>query len=125
MFHRNTEKLESFIGAGSTFKGEIETKGTLRIDGQMEGNILADWVILGEKSSFRGNVTARGIVIGGRLMGNLDAKEIVEIEAKGHVTGDIHTVKMTIAEGAVFDGRSSMTKQEDNILPFQSLSGEQ
>lgn len=125
MFHKNTAKLESFIGAGSTFRGDIETKGTLRIDGQMEGNILADWVILGEKSSVNGNVTARGIVIGGELTGNLDAKEIVEMEAKGHVTGDIHTAKMTIAEGAVFDGRSSMTKQEDNVLPFQSKSGEQ
>lgn len=87
MFHRNTEKLESFIGAGSSFRGDIETKGTLRIDGQLEGNITADWVILGEKASVNGNVTARGIVIGGRLTGMLEAKEIVEIEVKGSVTG--------------------------------------
>lgn len=122
MFHRNTEKLESFIGAGSNVRGDIETKGTLRIDGQLEGNITADWVILGEKASVTGNVTARGIVVSGRLTGILDAKEIVEIEAKGHVTGDIHTIKMTIAEGAVFNGQSAMTRHEANVVAFQSKS---
>ncbi|MGQ9569851.1 MAG: polymer-forming cytoskeletal protein [Thermodesulfovibrionales bacterium] len=49
MFHRNKEKLESFIGANSNFKGDINTKGTLRIDGNIEGNVNADWVILSEK----------------------------------------------------------------------------
>jgi len=122
MFHRNTEKLESFIGAGSSFRGDIETKGTLRIDGQLEGNITADWVILGEKASVNGNVTVRGIVIGGRLTGMLEAKEIVEIEAKGSVMGDIRTVKLTIAEGAVFNGKSSMNRHEANIVAFQSQS---
>ena len=120
MFHRNSEKLESFIGTGSTFKGNIETKGTLRIDGQMEGHIQADWVILGEKSSVKGDVTARGIIIGGRIEGNLNAKEIAEIKSKGQVLGDIRAPKMAMAEGAVFDGRSSMARQEDNILEFQS-----
>ena len=125
MFHKNTEKLESFIGTGSIFRGDIETKGTLRIDGQMEGHVQADWIILGEKSSVTGYLTARGIIVGGRIDGNLNAKEIVEIKSKGHVMGDICSVKMTVAEGAIFDGRSSMTKQEDNVLDFQSKSDEQ
>ncbi len=120
MFHRNTEKLESIIGAGSLFKGNIETKGTLRIDGQMEGHVQADWVILGEKSSVKGDVTARGIIIGGRIEGNVHAKEIAEIKAKGQVWGEIQAPKMAMAEGAIFDGRSSMARAEDNILEFQS-----
>ncbi len=120
MFHRNAEKLESIIGAGSLFKGNIETKGTLRIDGQMEGHVQADWVILGEKSSVKGDVTARGIIIGGRIEGNVHAKEIAEIKAKGQVWGEIQAPKMAMAEGAIFDGRSSMARIEDNILEFQS-----
>lgn len=120
MFHRNAEKLESIIGAGSLFKGNIETKGTLRIDGQMEGHVQADWVILGEKSSVKGDVTARGIIIGGRIEGNVHAKEIAEIKAKGQVWGEIQAPKMAMAEGAIFDGRSSMARAEDNILEFQS-----
>jgi len=120
MFTKNTEKLESFIGASSKFRGDIETKGTLRIDGILEGNVQADWVILGEKSSVRGDITGRGIIIGGSVDGNLRAKEIIEIKSKGRVTGDIATSKLTISEGGVFDGRSAMQNGETKVLEFQS-----
>lgn len=122
MLFRNTAKLESLIGANSGFKGDINTKGTLRIDGTMEGNVTADWVILGEKSSLKGDVTARGIVVGGKVEGSLKAKEIVEIKSKGQVYGDVHTGKLTIIEGGIFDGRSAMTKEESKIVEFQSKS---
>lgn len=123
MFTKNTEKLESLIGANSKFKGDIDTKGTLRIDGSMEGNVNADWVILGEKACLKGDVTARGIIVGGRVDGNLRAKEIVEVKAKGLVYGDISTSKLTIAEGGIFEGRSSMTKGESKIVEFQTKGG--
>lgn len=123
MFTKNTEKLESLIGANSKFKGDIDTKGTLRIDGSMEGNVNADWVILGEKACLKGDVTARGIIIAGRVDGNLRSKEIVEIKAKGQVSGDISTGKLTIIEGGIFDGRSSMLKDESKIVEFQIKGG--
>ena len=119
---KNTEKLESFIGSNSHFKGDIETKGTMRIDGTMEGKVSADWVILGEKASMKGDISARGIVVGGKIEGNLYAKEIVEIKSKGKVTGDISTNKLTILEGGIFDGRSSMQKDESKIVELQSKS---
>ncbi len=123
MFTKNTEKLESLIGANSKFKGDIDTKGTLRIDGSMEGNVNADWVILGEKACLKGDVTARGIIIAGRVDGNLRSKEIVEIKSKGQVSGDISTNKLTIIEGGMFDGRSSMHKDESKIVEFQTKGG--
>ncbi|MBA3071111.1 MAG: polymer-forming cytoskeletal protein, partial [Nitrospirae bacterium] len=55
MFSKNTEKLESFIGINSHFKGDIKTQGTLRIDGTVEGNIETDWLILGETSHLKGD----------------------------------------------------------------------
>lgn len=120
MFHKNTEKLESFVGEGSVFKGEINTKGTLRIDGTIDGNIAADWVIIGGKSHVKGDITARGIIVGGKVTGNLKAKEIVEIKNKGQVFGEIFTSKLTIVEGAVFDGRSSMHKDESKVIELQT-----
>jgi cytoskeletal protein CcmA (bactofilin family) len=120
MFNKNTEKLESLIGANSNFKGDIDTKGTLRIDGTMEGSVNADWLILGEKAFLKGDVTARGIVVGGRIEGNLKAKEIIEIKVKGQVYGDVSTSKLTVVEGGLFDGRSSMAKEETKIVEFQA-----
>jgi cytoskeletal protein CcmA (bactofilin family) len=126
MFGKNTGKLESIIGADSLFKGEIETKGTLRVDGGVEGNIRADWVVIGEKALIRGDVEARGIIVGGKVEGNLRGKEIVELKNKGNVTGEIFSNKLTISEGAVFDGKSSMMKKDEQKvveLPSKEKSG--
>lgn len=116
MFHKNTEKLESLIGSNTSFKGEIDTKGTLRVDGIVEGNICADWVVIGEKGHIKGDILARGIIIGGRVDGNIKSKEIVELKNKGQIFGDISSSKLTIAEGAIFDGRSSMHKEETKVV---------
>jgi cytoskeletal protein CcmA (bactofilin family) len=116
MFHRNTEKLESLVGAESTFRGDITTKGTIRIDGTVEGSVEADWVVLGEKADVKGDVSARGVVVGGRVEGNLRVGEICEIKNKGEIYGEITTPKLTVAEGAVFDGKSSMKKEDSKVV---------
>ncbi len=116
MFHRNTEKLESLVGTESTFRGDISTKGTIRIDGAVEGSIEADWVVLGEKANVKGDISARGVVIGGRVEGNLRVAEICEIKNKGEIYGEISTPKLTVAEGAVFDGKSAMKKEEAKVV---------
>jgi cytoskeletal protein CcmA (bactofilin family) len=119
MFTKSTDKLESLIGANSTFKGDINSKGTLRIDGNMTGNVDADWVIIGEKATLRGDISARGIVVGGKVEGNLRSKEIVEIKTKGQVVGDIAAAKLTILEGGLFEGRSMMNKSDSKIVELQ------
>lgn len=121
MFSKNVEKLESFIGANSTFKGDVETKGTIRVDGIIEGNVAADWVILGDKAQVKGDITARGIVVGGHVEGNARAKEIIEIKPKGHLSGEIVTSKLVVAEGGILDGRSRMHQQEESkVIELQA-----
>jgi len=120
MFSKNTERLESFIGVNSNFKGDIKTQGTLRVDGTVEGNIETDWLILGETAQLRGDASARGIIIGGKVEGNIKATEIIEIKAKGQVTGELATSKLSIAEGAIFDGRSTMHREESNVIELQA-----
>ena len=120
MFHKNTEKLESFIGGNSVFKGDIDSKGTLRVDGVVLGNISADWLIVGEKAHITGDISARGIVIGGKIDGNLKAKEIVEIKNKGHINGEITSKKLVVAEGGIFEGRSTMPRDEAKVIELQA-----
>ena len=122
MFNKNTEKLESFIGANSSVRGDVNTKGTLRVDGVVEGNIAADWVVLGDKAHVKGDIAARGIVIGGRVDGNARATEIIEIKNKGHLCGEIYTRKLVIVEGGILDGRSRMEQHEEaKVIEFQAL----
>jgi len=121
MFSKNTEKLESFVGVNSLFKGDIKTKGTIRIDGTLEGNVDVDWLILGETAQLKGDAIARGIIVGGKVEGNIKAREIIEIKSKGQVVGEITTSKLSIAEGAIFEGRSTMPKEESNVVELQAI----
>ena len=119
MFTKRSEKLESFVGENSHFTGNVETEGTIRIDGFVEGNIQADWVILGIKATVKGNIIARGIVVGGKIDGNLLAKEVVDVKAQGVITGDIEAGKFLVVEGGVLNGRVSMLTDASNIVEFQ------
>ena len=118
---KKTDKIETFIGCNSTFKGEINTSGTIRIDGTMEGNITADWVVLGEKGNIRGDVSSNGIIVGGKVEGNIKAKEITEIKNKGRVVGDILTPKLTIVEGGIVEGHMSMKVGDTKVVELQSI----
>jgi len=123
MFTKNTKKLESFIGVNSIFKGEVKTEGTLRIDGTIDGNVNADWVVISEKASLKGDIVARGIIVDGRVEGNLKAEEIVEIKSKGQVFGDISANKLSMLEGGIFNGRVSMERDGSKIVEFQAKEG--
>ena len=113
MFGHKHPKLEVVIGSESVFRGELTSKGTIRIDGTFEGNISADCVVLGESGSITGDLQVKVLIAGGKLRGNVRAADHVEIQAKGEVYGDIYTVRFSVAEGAVFEGRSSMQKNRE------------
>lgn len=112
----NKERLESFVGKSSHFRGDIATKGAIRIDGRVTGNIDADWVIIGDKAFLKGDVSASGVVIGGSVEGNVRAKELVEIKNKGTVNGNIRTAKLTVIDGGIIDGKISMGREEAKVV---------
>jgi cytoskeletal protein CcmA (bactofilin family) len=105
---KNEPSLEVIIGFESSIKGDLVTKGVVRLDGSINGSVKADWLIVGETGIVNGDVVSRGVVIDGKIEGNITSDEIVEIKSKGAVEGDISTTKLIISEGAFFDGRSCM-----------------
>ena len=127
MFSNETDKLGSLLGINSSFKGELKVKGTLRVDGTVEGQLDADYVILSETAEVKGEIKAKKIIIGGKMDGNTRAQELVEIKSKGKVWGDIFTQKLTIIEGAEFNGKVEMKKiemkKEENKVIELELKG--
>jgi len=121
MFSKDAEKLESFVGLNVQFKGEMKVKGTLRVDGAIEGCVNADWVILSESALVKGNIAAQKIVIAGRVEGDLRAKELVEIQSRGKVRGEIFTDKLSVTEGAEINGNIKTKLEESKIIDFESL----
>ena len=119
MFSKETEKLGSFLGTDSSFNGKLNVKGTLRVDGVVEGQIDADYVIVSESAEVKGEIKAKKIIIGGKMDGNARAQELVEIKSTGKVLGDIFTQKLTIIEGAEFNGKVEMKKEGNKIIEFE------
>lgn len=115
MFGKKHPKLEIVIGSESLIRGEISSKGTVRIDGTFEGNIAADCLIIGETGAVTGDIVSKILITGGKITGTVRSSETVEIQHTGEVYGDIHTARLTIAEGAVFQGHSSMQKSRGEI----------
>ncbi len=120
MFGRNSKKLETIVGDGTTLAGDMTVNGTARIDGAVDGNLSADWVIVGVGGKITGNIKARGTVIDGTVDGNVDAAEIVELKPKARVRGEIRTAKLAVSEGAAFDGHSRMTTDGDADNPSET-----
>jgi len=114
MFGKGSRKLETMIGDGTRVVGQVSVKGTVRIDGIVEGDVHADWVIVGETGKILGNTRSRGVVVGGSVEGNIEATETVELTGKASMTGEIRAPKLVVSEGAVFDGRSRMKGETES-----------
>ena len=119
MFSKETDKLETFLGMNSSFKGELNVRGSLRVDGTVEGQLDADYVILSESAEVKGEIKAERIIIGGKMDGKVRAQELVEIKSKGKVFGDIFTPKLTIIEGAELNGKVEMKKEERKVIELE------
>lgn len=100
----------SVIGNNTVITGNIRTEGSIRVDGKIVGNVVtqADAAV-GTNGIVEGSVDARNITVAGKVMGTLTAAQKLVLEGKSVMKGDIKTSRLVVDEGAVFDGRSSMT----------------
>jgi cytoskeletal protein CcmA (bactofilin family) len=112
MFNRKADRLKLVLGESSKITGDIEALGTIIVDGTVIGHIMGEKVILGEKAYVRGNIDAYSIIVGGKIDGCLKGKERVELRAVAQVIGDIFTSRLSIVDGAIFHGQSSMIQAD-------------
>lgn len=107
----NYQNIESIISTGVEVKGEINSKGSIRIDGNVDGkiNVQGD-IILGEKGHVKGEIKAENMILAGKVEGNVNTKGRLEISSTGVLLGDINCSVLTIEEGGILDGTSKMAK---------------
>ena len=99
----------SLFDSQLTVTGDIETDGSLRIDGRLNGNIRrADTVVLGVGAAMSGDIHAREVIIGGTINGSVLATERVELQPTAIMTGDLTSQVVLIQEGGVVNGRVEM-----------------
>ncbi len=104
-------KMNSIIGKGCMVKGTVDVReGTLRIDGEFEGTVnCPDTLIVGKGGKVKAEIKVKSAVIGGTVLGNIDAKEKIELQGGSRVEGDIKTTRLVIDEGVFFEGSCKMS----------------
>lgn len=114
------DKVDTIVGAGTVFIGDIDIKGTLRIDGRCEGKITSSGdVIVGENGHIVSAVQARNLQVAGTIKGTVKSSGLLEIMPTGKVYGDIEVGKVMIADGAIFEGQCRMHTNDVPAAPIQ------
>lgn len=99
------------IGQSIVFKGELTGDEDLEIDGRVEGTVdlKNHQLTIGANGNLKAEVTAKSIIVIGKVTGNLVAAERIEIQATGIVDGDVRAPRLNVQEGAVLNGRIDMS----------------
>lgn len=105
----DTGDAVTLIGEEAYLHGVLTVKGSLRVEGAIEGDITdAISVEIGKKGRVKGNIAAESVSVAGQVEGDIVASHSVELLGEAKMSGNIRTPALRIEEGALFDGRSSM-----------------
>lgn len=105
------KEIASLIGAGTTITGDVAFSGGLRIDGTVRGAVRcvdgeqAGMLVISELGAVEGEVRAAHLVVAGRIDGPVYASELVELQPKARVAGDVHYRALEMHNGAIVDGK--------------------
>lgn len=128
---RPQSRLDSLIGAKTRVEGDIRFSGGLRVDGQVQGDVVATGdepgtLVLSDQACIEGEIRVSHVVINGTVVGPVYAGEYLELQSKARVTGDIHYKTLEIQLGAVVEGRLVYQNGEvsDKVLAFKPATGD-
>ncbi len=100
------------INLGNTIqiKGDLTGSEDLTIEGKVEGKIFLKehHLTIGENGDIKADVQAKGVVVAGKLIGNITAKDRVEVTSTGSLLGDILAPRVILSDGARFRGSIDM-----------------
>ncbi len=106
--------INSIVGEGTTFHGELRLNGLLRIDGDFSGTIRTSGkVLIGKSGRAECTIRANTVVVGGMVRGNIYAEEKVIVLSTGMMIGNIHSPRLIAEEGVILNG-NCLIKQEES-----------
>ena len=114
------------IGASLEIKGRISAEEDLQIDGRVEGpvSVRGHRLTVGRSGQLSSEVSSRELVVFGKVTGNINASDRVEIKKDGAVIGDIQTARISIEDGAIFKGRIEIDRPNSKPSSVPALKPE-
>lgn len=103
----------SIIAADLDVVGSLETRGVIKVEGRVAGNIQAgEQVLVAAGATVEGDIQTREAIIGGVVLGGITAEERAEVLATAVVTGNVMTARLLIHEGAQINGEVVMRRMD-------------
>ena len=107
------------IGVGSTFRGTMMVSGTLRIEGEIEGDVLnCERLEVGEHGVMRADIEVKEAIVAGRVYGNIRALGVLEMKAGARVEGDVAAMSVIMEQGVHFTGRCTMLENGSEAVEY-------
>jgi cytoskeletal protein CcmA (bactofilin family) len=124
-------RIDSLIGAGTTVEGNINFSGGLRVDGKIHGNVASSGdqpgvLVISEQAEVVGEIRVNHVIVNGRVNGPIHASETLDLQAKAHVSGDVHYRRLEIQGGAVVQGTlvCDGEAQSEKVVQLKSATAE-
>ena len=119
--------IKSLIAQGSCIEGHLKFTDGLRIDGEVTGDIRAvegsaSILVISESACVTGQIFADHIIINGRVVGPVHAAELLEMQPKAHITGDVFYNALEMHQGAVIAGQLKPTSHDLEEKPMLKLA---
>jgi cytoskeletal protein CcmA (bactofilin family) len=121
------ETIDSLIAGGTTIEGEVLFSGGLRIDGRVKGSVASEvdgggMIVISETASIEGLVRAAQIYVNGEIDGTLIADELIELQPKARVRGEIRYRALEMHPGAIVDGVLAYLEHEPPALSLAAAN---
>lgn len=119
MFGKKTQPpIGTLIGEGTVIRGELRFSEGLRIDGEIIGDVVAagdqpSILVISEKARVTGKVKAGHVIINGLIMGPVQSDELLELQPKASIIGDVRYEVLEMHQGATIDGELKPLKSEE------------
>jgi cytoskeletal protein CcmA (bactofilin family) len=118
---RGTDSMgPSVIGADLLVMGNLESKGEVTVEGQIQGDIHCAMLTVGDNAQVTGGIVAEEVVVRGRVMGSIRGLRVT-LQASSHVEGDVFHKALAIEQGAFFEGKSR--RSEDPLGGAEASNG--
>ncbi len=118
----------SILSADIVINGTVTAEGEIQLDGQIEGDVKAGALIVGEKASVKGEVIADSVTVRGRVLGSVRGRQ-VQLASTARIEGDITHSALSVESGAFFEGHCRHTSDplnpaaDDTARPTSPTSG--
>ncbi|HJV84836.1 MAG TPA: polymer-forming cytoskeletal protein [Noviherbaspirillum sp.] len=118
---KNKGTIDSLIGISTRIEGNVHFQGGLRIDGQVKGNVVAtgeepSMLVISEHAKVEGEVRVAHLVVNGEIVGPVHSSELLELQPRARITGDVYYKALEMHGGALVAGKLTHDQVGEPVL---------